>query len=288
MSNIVDYLIISLSCKTICHLKSLIKAMKTVLLLSSIISSFLFNPLSDYRNVNPAAVDVNLIELSQSLLLAAKTKDSTGKQLNTLKNVNEHLLEQQLKTDDQKKAFWINIYNAYTQVLLTKDPDRYKKRSSFFSSKSIIIAGHNFSLDDIEHGILRRSKNKLSFGYFNKLFPSALERKLRVDTLDYRIHFALNCGAKSCPPIAFYKPDQLNKQLDIATNVYLHGESDYKPDEDKVYVPALMGWFRADFKGKNGIRKILKSLSIIPVNKNPTVHFKKYNWNLYLENFKNE
>lgn len=262
--------------------------MKTVLLLSSIISSFLFNLLSGYRNVNSATVDVNLIELSQSLLLAAKTKEPTTNQVNLLKNINESFLENQLKTDDQKKAFWINIYNAYTQVLLANNPEQYKKRSSFFSSKKILIAGHNFSLDEIEHGILRHSKNKLSLGYLNKLFPSALEKKLRVQVLDYRIHFALNCGAKSCPPIAFYKPEQLNKQLDVATNVYLHGESEYQANENTVYVPALMGWFRADFNGKKGIQKILKSLAIIPNDKNPAIRFKKYDWNLYLENFKNE
>jgi hypothetical protein len=105
-------------------------------------------------------------------------------------------------------------------------------------------------LDDIEHGILRRSKVKWSFGYFNKLFPSAFEKKHRVDTLDYRIHFSLNCGAISCPPIAFYKPEQLDKQLEVATKVYLSGEAAYNEADNTVALPALMGWFRGDFGGK--------------------------------------
>ena len=77
------------------------------------------------------------------------------------------------------------------------------------------------SLDDIEHGILRRSKIKWSEGYFNKLFPSKFEKENRVNKVDYRIHFALNCGARSCPPIAFYDPEKLDKQLDVATMIYL-------------------------------------------------------------------
>ena len=41
---------------------------------------------------------------------------------------------------------------------------------------------------------------------------------MAVDVIDFRIHFALNCGAKSCPPIAFYSYDKINDQLDLATH----------------------------------------------------------------------
>ncbi len=58
----------------------------------------------------------------------------------------------------------------------------------------------NTSLDEIEHGILWRSKCKLSLGYFNKIFKSRFEKAFRVDKLDYRIHFALNCGAPEMNP----------------------------------------------------------------------------------------
>lgn len=240
------------------------------------------------NNVNQRAVDVNVIAVSQSLLLAAKTKEPTDSLLTILQQIRGEDLQQQLLNDDQKKAFWINIYNAHTQIILSKNPDKYKKRSSFFGSKEIIIAGQHLSLDNIEHGILRHSKVKWSLGYFNKLFPSQFEKQNRVGKLDYRIHFSLNCGAKSCPPIAFYKPEQLNKQLDVATKVYLKGECEYKENENRVDVPALMGWFRHDFGGKRKMKTLLKELSIIPSDKNPSIRFKKYDWNLYLANYKNE
>jgi hypothetical protein len=254
------------------------------------ISLFVFLAVTLKANTNRKMSngEVSLIETSQQLLLAAKTKEPTDSLAAILKNIPEAELEKQISTDDQKKAFWINIYNAYTQIILSKNPDKYKKRSSFFGDKQIAISSRKLSLDDIEHGILRHSKVKWSLGHLNKLFPSSFEKANRVEKVDYRIHFALNCGAKSCPPIAFYKPEQLEKQLDVATQVYLKGESEYKETEGKVYVPALMGWFRGDFGGKKKMKALLKRLLIVPADKNPSISFRKYDWNLFLENYKNE
>ncbi len=232
--------------------------------------------------------DADLVQISQQLLYAAKTKAPTDSLSKALEQVPPESLERQLTDDNRKKAFWINIYNAYTQIILAKDPDRYKKRSRFFGSRQIPIAGRMLSLDEIEHGLLRHSRIKWSLGHFGKPFPSAFEKHNRVQVIDYRIHFSLNCGAKSCPPIAFYKPDQLDQQLDVATKVYLKGETTYTAINNTVTVPALMGWFRGDFGGKSGIRAILKKLALIPAGSKPSVHFASYNWSLQLENFKNE
>ncbi len=155
----------------------------------------------DYANVNnnetTKSVDLSIIDISQQLLLAAKTKEPTDSLVNIIKSITETNLETQLNNDNTKKAFWINLYNASTQVLLSKNIKKYKDRSSFFGDKQIEIAGERLSLDNNEHGILRHSKLKWSLGYLNKLFSSAFEKKNRVDTLDYRIHFALNCGQKA-------------------------------------------------------------------------------------------
>ena len=227
-----------------------------------------------------------LVQLSQEFMYAAKTGEQTTSFIASLKNLSLDELTATITTDNEKKAFWINLYNAYTNTALKNNPDQYSKRGKFFGNEFIEIAGKKFSLDGIEHGILRRSKIKWSLGYFNKWFPNKTEKRLRVDKLDYRLHFALNCGAKSCPPIAFYKSETIDQQLDLATKAYLTGEAEYDAVTNIVKLPTLMSWFRRDFGGKKKMIELLKQLSIIPVDKNPKVKFKSYDWTLYLENYK--
>lgn len=240
-----------------------------------------------YLPQNKLKVDGPLVQLSQQLLLAAKTKEPTDSLVRRLRQIPLSDLETELTTEDNKKAFWINIYNSFTQIILTYNPRKYQHRGSFFATKQISVGGENLSLDDIEHGILRRSKLKWSLGYFRKLFPSSFEKKMRVNKVDYRIHFTLNCAARSCPAIAFYSSGQLNKQLELATRVYLQGECEYDEHAMSVSVPAIMGWFRHDFGGKKSMIQLLKQHSVIPEASRPTIKFKKYNWNIFLENYKN-
>ena len=227
-----------------------------------------------------------LVRLSQDFIYAAKTGDETNEFINRLRQINFDELKNALPSDDEKKAFWINLYNAYTQVALKKNAEKYRKRGRFFGSRQIQIAGKKFSLDEIEHGILRRSKIKWSLGYLNKLFPGKKEKALRVARLDYRLHFALNCGAKSCPPIAFYKSENINQQLDIATKAYLSSEVEYDETINKIMLPAIMSWFRRDFGGKKRMITLLQQLSIVPTNREPEIKFKSYDWTLYLQNYK--
>lgn len=233
-----------------------------------------------------STVQIDLLQISQKLLLNAKRHETTVLYTDQLAGISERELTRQLSNDNKKKAFWINIYNAYTQILLYGHAEKYKKRNAFFGSKDILIAGRKLSLDFIEHGILRRSSLKWSMGYLRKWFPGSFEKKLRLDTLDYRIHFSLNCGARSCPPIAFYRAGQIDRQLQTATHSYLAGEAEYKSSENCLYLPAIMGWFRGDFGSKKKMIQIMKDLKLLDLNANPGIRFKKYNWQLFLENYK--
>ncbi len=248
----------------------------------------LFVQTSHGQQKEKAVSSFNAVQLSQNFLYAAKTGEETAAFLDSLKNIDEVSLADQLNSDKQKLAFWLNLYNGFTQVLLKKNPDQYKTRNAFFSSKQIQVAGQQLSLDEIEHGILRHSKIKWSEGYLGKPFPGTFEKKSRVKKLDYRIHFALNCGAKSCPPIAFYDPKQIDRQLAIAVKTYLKGECEFNQAKNSISVPALMGWFRHDFGGKKGMLKILKENKIIPAESHPSIYFNKYNWTLFLNNYKSE
>lgn len=225
------------------------------------------------------------IRLGQEFLYAVRTGKPAEQYLSAFKMADEAMLLQQLEGDNAKIAFWLNIYNAYVQVLLKNNQSLYQKRNSFYAARTIEFAGRHISLDDIEHGVLRRSTFKWSMGYIRNPFPPDFEKKYRVNKPDYRIHFALNCGAASCPPIAFYKPEDLKGQLDIAAAAYLAGECAYDAQLNKVWVPRILLWFRGDFGGVRGIRQLLQRHEVIPAGAKPAMRYKSYNWDLQLDKY---
>ena len=227
----------------------------------------------------------NLNTLSEQFLLKIKNGEDTSEVEEQLANLSLGELTKTLKKDDQKIAFWVNVYNAYIQVILTKNPELYEDRGNFFSKDRITIAGSKISFDKIEHGIIRKSQSKLGLGYVKKGFPDKFERMLRVEELDYRIHFALNCGAKDCPPVAIYTPNRLDEQFSKSTARFLKGSSKYDDSEKKVYVTSLFSWFRGDFGGKDGTREILNQQGIIPQIDGVSLEYKDYDWTLALNNF---
>ena len=230
-----------------------------------------------------AQVDLNA--LSELFLEKIKKGENTQDIQDQLAKLEFDVLAKSLKTDAQRFAFWVNTYNAYIQVILAKNPELYENRSSFFSKNQIPIAGNMISFDKIEHGILRRSQLKIGFGYLKNGFPDKFERTLRVEKQDYRIHFALNCGAKDCPPVGIYTPEKLNEQFSKSTALFLKGSSKYDTSENKVYITSLFSWFRGDFGGKDGTRDILKDQGIIPNVKDIDLEYKDYDWTLALANF---
>jgi hypothetical protein len=71
------------------------------------------------------------------------------------------------------------------------------------------IGGAVYSLDDIEHGVLRANRGHPAAGGRPQFGPEDPRRRgLVVQELDPRIHFALNCGARSCPPIRVYTEEK--------------------------------------------------------------------------------
>ncbi len=218
---------------------------------------------------------------SEQLLLSVKTGQPTVFISRQLANLSLPQLQENLPDDNTKKAFWINCYNACFLILRK---ELKLQKPSIFRDKHISIAQNRFSLDDIEHGILRKCRYKYSLGYLPNIFARAVVKKLTVDHLDYRIHFALNCGAKSCPPIAFYSPDKIDAQLEMATLSFLESETDIETDKKKVHVSKLLLWYRGDFGGAAGIRKMLTEKLQTDLS-SFQLKYKEYSWDEHLDNF---
>jgi hypothetical protein len=221
------------------------------------------------------------------LLNAVKRDDAeqAALEIQLLANAREETLAAQLGNTSKAKAFWLNVYNAFVQYQLKNNPDLFHDRDEFFSARTITIAATPLSLDDIEHGIIRRSTHKYSFGYFGSVFTSDFEKQFRLDRIDYRIHFALNCGAKSCPPVAFYEPQRVEAQLEIATKNYLRKFVSYDAGRNLVQVPVLCSWYRGDFGGETGIIAMLKKYGLVGASKLPKVEYLPYDWTLHLSHY---
>jgi hypothetical protein len=122
---------------------------------------------------------------------------------------------------DGRLAFFINIYNAlviHGQVR-RGIPTSFMPRLRFFWCTSYIISGHIFTLDDIENGVLR--SNRKGPAHLFRQFSAKNDPRLKfaLPKCEPLIHFALVCGAKSCPPIKAYTKDKVHEELRIAAEV---------------------------------------------------------------------
>lgn len=225
------------------------------------------------------------VRLSMDLISCVKNNGDYQKYVNEYKALPLKELAESLDTDQKIKAFWINTYNAFVQILLSEDPSLFDDRGAFFKGDLVNVGGEMLSLDFIEHGIIRGSIVKLSMGFMKDPFASKLEKQFRVEETDGRIHFSLNCGATSCPYVAVYSAYDLDKELDQIAKQFLQRTTEYDKNGEEVYVTTLFSWFKGDFSDRGGVIGFLKMYDSIPENADPKVNYTDYDWTLDLGNF---
>ena len=116
--------------------------------------------------------------------------------------------------ENERKAFFINLYNVQMIHALAAQetlPEKPLGVQGMWSKFAYNVGGLLFTLDDIEHGILRCNRGHPSDN--KPKFTDEDRKGLVLTKLDPRIHFALNCGANSCPPIRIYQSDKLDQQV---------------------------------------------------------------------------
>jgi hypothetical protein len=146
-------------------------------------------------------------------------------------------------TRQQKLAFWINAYNAYTLRTIV---DHYPVTRSIFAdplrrypADSIrqipgvwgwrwwpVLSG-KYTLDHMEHVILRK------------------------ELKEPRIHFVLVCASKGCPLLEnrAFDAEHLEQRLDQAAVHYLYRDRKVQIDRANkiVRLPQIFDWFAEDF-----------------------------------------
>jgi hypothetical protein len=151
-------------------------------------------------------------------------------------------------------AFWINVFNAG----VLRDAPELEFASSaravqaFFERPRLRIGAHLYSLDDIEHGLLRGNVHKQG-----RLRAPMGRDDPRLEYMpilfDERMHFALHSACRSSPPLRVYDGGKLDKQLEEATADYLRRTVSVESQGAVIVLPRLFRWFAADFGGESGI-----------------------------------
>ena len=161
-----------------------------------------------------------------------------------------------LRSDAQKTAFLVNAYNAHVlkRVLDTgaRDLERQDLFGAFFRTP-VRVAGRSMTLDQLEHGVLRR-QNEVN----GEAVPRAL-RVLRPSRLDHRIHAAINCAAASCPPLQTraFRAATLDRDLDRVWRTFLGSSRAARLDGRRLVLSSIFDWFAADVEAGGRLGDVL-------------------------------
>ncbi len=188
--------------------------------------------------------------------IAANKKDLTAL-------VNYAAGKQTFGTTADEKAFYLNTYNVTVingiiKNYPTKGPMAI---TGFFDKLTYTVNGNVVSLNNIENDIIR------------KKFPDA------------RVHFALVCGAKSCPPIQSYafNAKDLDAQLTTLAKQSIQNTNFTKLDlkNNKANISKIFDWYKEDFiKAKGTVLAFLNSYLTSPLPSNTKIEFYDYDWAL--------
>lgn len=172
-------------------------------------------------------------------------------------------------TNNEKLAYWINTYNAYTiELILRHWPITGIRQVSgriqmpFVNSPwdiPIIPAGDaEITLNDVEHRILRKQFE------------------------DPRIHFAIVCASKSCPNLRSeaYTANLIDQQLNDQAIKFINDPSKNVIEQDTIRISRIFQWFRGDFEKNHSLVDFLNQYSNRPIDKKVVIRHLEYDWSL--------
>ncbi len=168
-----------------------------------------------------------------------------------------------LTSREARLAFWINVYNALViDAVIAFNVRRSVTEGrlgylAFFRRAAYVVGGYRLSCDDIEHGILRANRGH-PFIPGPQFGPADPRLALATRPPDVRLHFALNCASRSCPPISAYEAERIDRQLDLAARSFVAGDVEIEPSRGVVRVSRIFRWFAKDFGGREGVLAVLR------------------------------
>jgi len=198
----------------------------------------------------------------------------------------QHVPLAELVGRSARLAFWINVFNALVlhAIVALEIRRSVHEVPLFFTRVSYRVGGFRLSLDDIEHGLLRSNRRR-HFPPFRALGRLDPRGALALDHVDPRIHFALNCGAQSCPPVGVYRAQAIDQQLDLAARNFIN-QTVALDSTGRITCSKIFRWYRADFASAGGVVPfLLRYLDEGPVRAAlaaapPRLRWTSYQWTL--------
>lgn len=162
------------------------------------------------------------------------------------------------------KVFWINAYNLLTIDLIVKNGDVKSIKDlgtllqSPWKAHSWQVAGQAYTLDEIEHRILRKMH-------------------------DPRIHMAIVCASLSCPDLRneVYLPEMLDTQLNDQTQKFLANTTKgLRVGNSGLTLSPIFKWFAEDFGGDKGVLAFIRKYGPTFSGGTSVSDYFDYDWNL--------
>jgi hypothetical protein len=129
---------------------------------------------------------------------------------------------------------------------------------AFFERPRLRIGEHSYSLDDIEHGLLRGNVAKPG-----RSQPPMKRGDARLEYMpivfEERMHFALHSACRSSPPLRAFDGGKLDRQLEEAAADYIRRNVRVERQGAVLVLPRIFRWFGEDFGGDRGIVEFVVS-----------------------------
>jgi hypothetical protein len=162
----------------------------------------------------------------------------------------------------QQLAFYLNAYDAWIlHEALAKYPTASVKDAlfTFFITRRITVAGQQTSFKALEDNVIRRLGEP-------------------------RVHFALNCASRSCPPLnreAFSGP-KLEEQLERLAKGYVNSEKGvkYSAESKLAQLSKIFDWYKDDFKAEGGPLAFINKRRATPIPVDAKITYQEYDWGL--------
>ena len=169
---------------------------------------------------------------------------------------------------NEKMAFWINAYNAFTVKLIL---DHYPVNSIKDIKKGIPFVNSVWDIAFIPMG-----KEKIDLNYIEHTI-------LRKECKDPRIHAAINCASFSCPLLRneAYTAVRLDEQLNDAMRRFVNDSQRNQLDKSNIKISKIFSWFAGDFKlNGSSVVDYLNKYAKKRVQPNAKIDFLEYQWEL--------